>query len=129
MSEVPDGRVASRAIERYVRSFTALMVLVAIGLFALGRWPAAIGVLLSPLAMTALSSHLRRAMRSPTYKNPRPAGMTIASFVIAMPGVVLVFVGFLVGSDGVVLFFTAIGASNVALAGLFLVTARALRAA
>jgi len=49
MSEVLDGRRITRALVRFNAMFGALVLLAAIVLFATGRWPGALGALLSTI--------------------------------------------------------------------------------
>ena len=104
------------------------MVVVATVLFATGRRPDAIGVLLSPLPVAAMAVRLRRVVRDVEPGNTRPGGLSIMAVVMAMPGVVLLFVGQLVGGDVLESFSTAVGAAMIGASALFIAIGRSLRA-
>jgi len=120
MSEALAGRTTRRSIDRFALSWGCLVVAVAIVLFANGRWPDAAGVLLSPLPVAAMALRLRRVVRDAEPGNVRPSGLTTIAVVTAMPGVVLVFVGQLVGGVDLEIFSTAVGAAMIGTSALFI---------
>lgn len=103
------------------------MVVVAIALFATGRWPGAVGVLLSPFPVGAMALRLRRAVGNDGFKNSRPAGISIIAVISTWPGVILLFVENLIGGDFPVIVCTAIGTAMIGVSGLIIAMARSLQ--
>ena len=102
-----------------------MVVVVAITLFALGRISQGVSILVSPVLIGALALRWRRTFRLVTPKRPRSSGFFIVATVGAMPGLVLVFVGVLVGGD-IGNFCFAVGASLIGMAGLIIAMVRAI---
>lgn len=128
MSEAPDGRTVARAINRFTLWFCALVVVAEVVLFTAGRASAASGVLVSPFLVGALAWRFRRVVRTSVPKGPRPGGIFVQAATIAMPAVVLIFVGYLIGDDVAQFICTAIGSTYVGVAGLIVAMARLLPA-
>ena len=114
-----------RAMDRYVLCFFTVTVFVAVALFAFGRVSLGVSVLVSPILIGALALRWRRTFRLLAPKQPRPRGIFIMLTVGAMPGLVLVFVGVLIGDD-VGNFFVVVGASLIGMMGLMMGMVRAL---
>jgi hypothetical protein len=119
MSEAPVGRLTGRAVNFYMLWFGMLCVAVAIAVIATWRTPTAIGVLLSPCFVGAVSWKFKRAIPKRAPQGSRPGGILIAAVVVAMPGAILIFVGNLVGGAFFECFCTAVGATFLGLGGLF----------
>lgn len=127
MSDALVGRTVARAIKRYMLWFSIVTAVVAATLFAFGRASLGAGVLMNPFLVGALALYIRRILGNRAPKSPRPGGISIQAIISAMPGVVLIFVGVLIG--GYIGFFcVAVGTFYVGIAGLFIAMVRTLPA-
>jgi hypothetical protein len=113
------------AMQRYVLCFFAVMVVVAVALFAFGRVSLGVSVLVSPVLIGALAWRWRRTFRRVAPKRTGSGGVFIMATVGAMPGLVLVFVGILIGG-GPGYFCVAVGATLIGMAGLLIAMVRGL---
>jgi hypothetical protein len=126
MSEVLDGRRITRALVRFNAMFGALVLLAAIVLFATGRWPGALGALLSTIPIGLVSLRFKRTVREARSKIARPRGTWIMAGVSALPGVIMIVVGYLIGDDFLIVVCTAAGASSIGMSGLLFAITRSL---
>lgn len=115
MNDALEGRTIRRIVDHFVLWFGALAVVAAIALFVTGRWPDAVGALLSPFPIGAMAVRVIRTLRDVIPKNRPPTGMSIMAATTAMPGVILLMVGNLIGGDIVVISGTATGATLIGL--------------
>jgi hypothetical protein len=118
VNEDLDGRRIGRTIIRFALCFGAFVVIVAIALIAAGRPPSAVGVLLGLVPVGAFALYLRRRVRSVAFRIPRPTGISIMAATTSMPGVVLLFIGNLIGDAFIVIVCSAFGTGIVGTSGL-----------
>lgn len=113
MSEAPVGRNAGRAIVRFALGFGVLVAAVAVALVATGRWRIAVGVLLGLVPVASMAAYMRRRVRTNAVRIPRPTGMSILVVTTAMPGVVMLFIGNIIGDGFITIVCCAVGTGIV----------------
>lgn len=126
MSEALDGRNAGRAIVRFALGFGALVVVVAVALVATSRWPIAVGVLLGLVPVGAMATFIRRRVRTMALRIPRPTGISIMVVTTAMPGVVALFIGNIIGDGFISIVCSAIGTAIIGSSGLTFAMVRSM---
>ena len=82
-------------------------MIAALTLVAIKQWPSGVGVFLGATAAYWLMSRTFRNVRKPLPETQRSPGMFIWAGTQAMTGLIIGFVGILIGGS-VVLFFTAL---------------------
>jgi hypothetical protein len=125
MSEALGGRTAAQSITRYVIGFAALVVIAEVALFASGQSAAGAGVLVSPFLVGALALRLRRINPKRAPKS-RPGGISIMAALIAMPALILIFVGIIIDDDIARFVCVAVSSTYLGLAGLIIAMSRTL---
>jgi hypothetical protein len=127
MSETPKGRTLARDILQYDLKLAVLAVAAAAALFTYGRWPGAIGVLAGLVLVGTLSVRMRKSfIRSDATPLPNVV-VLVGSLLNAVPGVILIFVGYLTGNHFIILLTTAVGTSLIGMSGLLIAMTRSVR--
>jgi hypothetical protein len=128
MSDALVRKSVARAIIRYTLWFSAVMVVVSVTLFASDQASLGAGVLVSPILVSALGFRFKRTFGNRAPKSPRPGGIPILAFVSAMPGIVLIIVGIIIGGGDIRIFLVTFGTTYVGTMGLLMAMIRTLPA-
>lgn len=126
MTDALDGRMVERDLDRFTIRFAGVGVLATLALFVTGRWPNAAGVLGSLIPVGAIALRFRRLARSGALKRQPLGGISIGLVLTALPGVILIFVGNLVGGDFLILLGTACGCSIIGASSLLFALTRSM---
>jgi hypothetical protein len=108
--------------------FIAVTVVVSVTLFVSDQGSLGAAVLVSPFLVGALALRFKRSVGNRAPKAPRPRGIPILAFVSAMPGVVFIIVGIIIGGGDVRDLCVAFGTTYVGAMGLSLAMLRTLPA-
>jgi hypothetical protein len=118
VTEEADERIDARTLVNLPRWFAAFAVVVAAALFAAGRWPSAVGVLIGSMPVFWIAGRLSRRYSGRLVRNTRRSGAWTMAGINATAVAVILFAGILIGGDFIVIVSTIFGTWMIATAVL-----------
>lgn len=118
MTETAGELTGSPTITHFAWWFGTLVVVGVAALSVANQWPGAVGLLLGSIPVLWMTWRFRKMFRGPRTRESRPAGVWIMAGINATVGVVILFAGFLIGGDFIVIVTTVFGTWMITAAAL-----------